>query len=385
MKYIIVDGDPKKDEDPDVLDSPEATFLSGEKPHETSGAGALVPTELSRSLRKKAHGETLVSVVHVTYPVGSNLRKIVRNEPSKALSEGGMLVEIVGHSRGNEIRRTLLIIWFGLIGISSLIMCLCLMNCIAATFEEEEPEQPPRRRRRKRLTRRQVRAMMPVGTFDGETLIFHARLDRDTPPENESDGDCEHAAPSQPNPEPQSLEACTICLDDYEIGDRVRCLPCDHAFHSRCITKWLTERSATCPLCKTDYYESEDEEEADPTLPSNPPELVAETPLSTSWNSVPPEATTAPSTPASPPIESIPANTETSEQQLHRAGRLFGMWGRRLFRRGTGQEETPSANPLEEPLLPASGTSAGAASSDDNREQEGAADPIEEAQGAEEP
>uniref|UniRef100_A0A7S4QJ22 RING-type domain-containing protein n=2 Tax=Ditylum brightwellii TaxID=49249 RepID=A0A7S4QJ22_9STRA len=46
---------------------------------------------------------------------------------------------------------------------------------------------------------------------------------------------------------------CTICLEDYEMEETLVVLPCQHTFHSDCIVPWLTERSPTCPLCKTTF------------------------------------------------------------------------------------------------------------------------------------
>lgn len=40
---------------------------------------------------------------------------------------------------------------------------------------------------------------------------------------------------------------CCICLMPYEIGDVIRRLPCDHAYHKDCIDSWLSTGKNTCP------------------------------------------------------------------------------------------------------------------------------------------
>jgi hypothetical protein len=42
---------------------------------------------------------------------------------------------------------------------------------------------------------------------------------------------------------------CTVCLTDFQDGDRVRLLQCSHVFHTACIDEWLG-RDAHCPLCR---------------------------------------------------------------------------------------------------------------------------------------
>jgi hypothetical protein len=49
------------------------------------------------------------------------------------------------------------------------------------------------------------------------------------------------------NPDGAHL-GCTICTEDFKVGEDVRVLPCSHQFHPNCIDPWLINVSGTCPL-----------------------------------------------------------------------------------------------------------------------------------------
>lgn len=61
------------------------------------------------------------------------------------------------------------------------------------------------------------------------------------------------AAPAAGAPGDRSGDdTCTVCLETYVAGDRVRVMPpCRHRFHQACADEWLT-RSTACPVCRAD-------------------------------------------------------------------------------------------------------------------------------------
>ncbi|WUR02449.1 E3 ubiquitin-protein ligase RNF13 [Vairimorpha necatrix] len=48
---------------------------------------------------------------------------------------------------------------------------------------------------------------------------------------------------------PDESCTCTICFEQYEIGNEVKFLPCSHHFHCTCVDEWLSLKES-CPLCK---------------------------------------------------------------------------------------------------------------------------------------
>lgn len=54
------------------------------------------------------------------------------------------------------------------------------------------------------------------------------------------------SGPAAPEP------TCRVCLERLEATDEVRRLGnCTHAFHARCIDRWIDLGEVTCPLCRS--------------------------------------------------------------------------------------------------------------------------------------
>lgn len=47
-----------------------------------------------------------------------------------------------------------------------------------------------------------------------------------------------------------SSTQCSICMTDYEMGESVIPLTCEHFFHPECIRSWLAHHNS-CPVCRT--------------------------------------------------------------------------------------------------------------------------------------
>jgi len=59
---------------------------------------------------------------------------------------------------------------------------------------------------------------------------------------------------------PTEDSSCAICLCEYEEGEEIRFLHCNHHFHSECVTDWLL-MNKTCPYCKREIDKKISEEE----------------------------------------------------------------------------------------------------------------------------
>ncbi|KAI1340118.1 hypothetical protein F5Y15DRAFT_64898 [Xylariaceae sp. FL0016] len=83
------------------------------------------------------------------------------------------------------------------------------------------------------------------------------------------------AAVSRPSEKPEPIGeehlGCSICTEDFTVGEDVRVLPCDHKFHPGCVDPWLVNVSGTCPLCRLDLRpqgtsEGQSSEPSSPTV-----------------------------------------------------------------------------------------------------------------------
>ncbi|XP_063627308.1 E3 ubiquitin-protein ligase RNF115-like [Cydia splendana] len=82
------------------------------------------------------------------------------------------------------------------------------------------------------------------------------------------------AIPSEAVTEEQAAAntSCSVCWENFQLGEMVSKLQCEHIFHSTCIEPWL-QLHATCPICRRSLLTEEPQAEvpADQEPPAPPP------------------------------------------------------------------------------------------------------------------
>ncbi|VEU36162.1 unnamed protein product [Pseudo-nitzschia multistriata] len=218
-------------------------------------------TDMSEQSSWGHDGAINLAVMYVTFAVGDELFRAVENESARDRRRGG--TRILMNSKESDVSARTVIVWMLISFSVCACICCCLLACIQTSFEEEEDQEAPRRPVRRRLTLEEVRARFPSFHFNPEehnqnNNPSHACTN------DETEGSTAEDVQPKCGGYMQLSDECTICLDEFVPGVRVRELPCGHVFHSTCIARWLIERSAVCPLCKLDLYvEPEEDEDSD--------------------------------------------------------------------------------------------------------------------------
>mmetsp|Transcript_9182 Transcript_9182/g.27336 ORF Transcript_9182/g.27336 Transcript_9182/m.27336 type:complete len:529 (-) Transcript_9182:694-2280(-) len=216
-----------------------------------------------------------LAVMHVSKRVGEALFRAIDEDSPSSLEQGGMRILV---NRSSEAGVGTVLLWMLVSFVACACACCCMLVVVQTHLDEEEPQpEPPRRPARRKLTLEEVRSRFPSFHFDPrdqpQTVVGNINDNRD---DNRESG-VENAHVTEPKTNhnngggegggggaySQLSDECTICLDEFTLGVRVRELPCGHVFHSTCIARWLIERSAVCPLCKLDLYEEPPDEDED--------------------------------------------------------------------------------------------------------------------------
>lgn len=185
-----------------------------------------------------------VGMLFVSHSTGIQMRRMIIEQPQNVTQQGGMIVTMDARSppmppNYNQTQQWMLA---AMAGFFTFMACFgCLLVGIQAGYIPADGRivigragiQPARSSRRL-LTEAQVRRLPHEAYVKGDDADHHTA-------------------------------GCAICIEEYNDGEDLQVLPCSHRFHTDCIVPWLTERQASCPLCKhditaDDLTEEEDEE-----------------------------------------------------------------------------------------------------------------------------
>lgn len=99
----------------------------------------------------------------------------------------------------------------------------------------------------------------PVSLSDHQGLSFPVTLPDDNDDDEEMKMPCiradENSILNDDESTSQSELVCSICLEEYNVGDKIAWSKndeCHHAFHKDCIIEWLVNHQ-NCPICRKRY------------------------------------------------------------------------------------------------------------------------------------
>ena len=111
-------------------------------------------------------------------------------------------------------------------------------------------QSPASRERQEALLRRlQAREITPLELLILREFVEHLQQPRAGASQSEIDNHTASWVVDDVSKLPEELRQCCVCLDDVEVGQQVRTLPCLHTFHAQCAEEWLGKKKV-CPLCQ---------------------------------------------------------------------------------------------------------------------------------------
>ncbi|KAF2115695.1 hypothetical protein BDV96DRAFT_621387 [Lophiotrema nucula] len=113
-----------------------------------------------------------------------------------------------------------------------------------------------------------------IATTEATATTGQTEVARDTGTEHTS-GIAPAAAVTDSEAAKDENLGCSICTDDFEKGQDLRVLPCNHKFHPECVDPWLLNVSGTCPLCRVDLRPTTSRTSTSPDDENTDPEALA--------------------------------------------------------------------------------------------------------------